>query len=1052
MNTKFYLNFDQEFERRLNEKPTLKHLVEMEHMTLEFWELLNVLEKVKNQNQSGPTFSFLDGPITANNPMGVHHAWGRTIKDVVQRFKSMQGYSLRYQNGFDTQGLWIEVEVEKSLNLNSKRDLEKYGLANFAEKCKERLNKYSAIQTEQSKRLGQSMDWDHSYYTHTDENISSIWHFLRHCHEKGWLYKAYRPMPWCARCGTSLSQHEQADSYKEISHTCVYAKLYAPVENFSLVVWTTTPWTLPANMAIAVHPELMYTKYQNPETLEVLVAGAWLRESHFKKWKVLETFPGAKLEGLQYQNLFRDLEKSGPELKPVVLWTEVSEYEGTGLVHLAPGCGAEDFELGKLYNLEVVSPLDENGVYETGFGKFSSQFYREVNNMVTEDLETNNSLFLVESYLHRYPHCWRCKEELVYRSVEEWFISTDEMRPLLKQAASEVKWTPEHVGKLFQNWLDNMGDWCISRKRFWGLPLPFYQCECGHLNIVSSKEEFESRVVGDFSKVKELHRPWVDEVLITCENCNQPVNRVSEVGDCWLDAGVTPFSTLEYFSDLDYWSKWYPANFICEMREQVRLWFYSTMFMGVALTGKTPYQQVVSYEKVHDKFGKPMHKSDGNAIWFDEAVEKVGADPLRLYYLSQNLGSFMNFNLEEADKYSKALLTFWNVLKFLQPLAKLDNFVFEGLNGLTILDKWLLSRLDHFRLSLYECLEKYQLTRFSQEFLKFTDDVSNWYLRRSRRRFWDSTNTKSKNASYATLTFVLLEFMKLVAPLTPFFSEFMYQNLKRFVPNLKQSVHLEPYPTEYGFFDNELEENMERSRDLVQMVLSLRSKSKLKVKQPLQAVFVLTEDKNFSGFLRKFRNEVKDELNVKKLSLVSSFSKFLQLNVSLNYKTAGKKFKQNLNSVKNSVTSSQDSLRDFYYSDRVTCECNGYQLNRSDLSFKVEPKSGFLKEVNQFCEVILQTDLNDQLYNEGFVREFLRHVQRERQRLDFELDQQVKLEVSVNQQLQDVLNEYESMICKEAQVSKMDWVVDTWSSTPTSLELIYKDKVFRLQVGLTPTN
>ena len=614
--------------------------VEIEKKILEFWQKNKIFEKVRNKNKGNKPWSFLDGPITANNPMGVHHAWGRTYKDIYQRFKAMQGYDQRFQNGFDCQGLWLEVETEKELKFNSKKDIEKFGLANFSKVCRDRVEKFSKVQTEQSIKLGQWMDWKNSYYTMSDENIEAIWYFLKKCYEKGWLYKGTKVLPWCIRCGTSSSQHEMSDEgYAELTHPSVYIKAKLKnKQNEYLLIWTTTEWTLSSNVAVAVNPNLNYVKVKKEGNIY------YLSKSNINKiggdYSILSTLKGKELLGLEYESFYQSLDFQKRIIHKVIPWEEVGEEEGTGIVHIAPTCGAEDYELGKKEKLPIIIPaLDEEGVYNKGFGWLSGKrISKELKKEIIEDLKKRNVLYKIEDYKHRYPVCWRCKEELVFRLSSEWFIKADEIRPLMKKAAKTVRWEPEHVGKLMQDWLLNMGDWNIGRRRYWGLPLMFYECKCGHLEVIGSLEELRRKAIDKkiVDNLPELHRPWIDEVKIKCSKCREIVSRNKEVGDCWLDAGIVPFSTLKYFRDKTYWKKWFPAELVIEMRAQVRLWFYSLLFMSVTLENKAPYKNVFAYEEVRDEKGESMHKSKGNAIWFDEALEKMGADIMRWIYCSQN--------------------------------------------------------------------------------------------------------------------------------------------------------------------------------------------------------------------------------------------------------------------------------------------------------------------------------------------------------------------------------------------------------------------------------
>ena len=606
---------------------------------LKTWDREGTFEALREQNRGGPRFSFIDGPMTANNPMGVHHAWGRTLKDVFQRYKALRGFDQRYQNGFDCQGLWVEVEVEKSLGLNSKREIEEYGLAEFADRCIERVARYSEVITEQSTRLGMWMDWDRDYYTFTDTNIEYIWRFLAAVHERGWLYQGHRSTVWCPRCGTSISQHEVfSGEYKELDHPSLTVRLpLKDREGESLAIWTTTPWTLPANVAAAVNPDAEYVLRED---------GVWIARELAGDATAVKTARGSELVGLEYEGPYDHVPAQQGVVHRVIPWDDVSLSEGTGIVHIAPGAGSEDFELGRIHGLPVLAPIDESGRMLPGFG-FDGVSTNEVEEPIIEDLRSRGLLLEAGRIVHRYPTCWRCGTPLLFRVVDDWFISCDEIRQPMLDANATVEWTPSFYSKRMDDWLRNMGDWNISRKRYFGLPLPFYPCEeCGTLTVIGSRRELEERALGGLDQLRELHRPWIDEVTIACSGCGKEVRRIPEVGDAWLDAGIVPLSTLGWqnpefvpegyatgagkgltkadLPDHAYWEQWFPADWVSEMREQIRLWFYSQSFMSVTLVGQSPYRRVLTYEKLLDETGREMHRSWGNAIDVERRVPGDG--------------------------------------------------------------------------------------------------------------------------------------------------------------------------------------------------------------------------------------------------------------------------------------------------------------------------------------------------------------------------------------------------------------------------------------------
>ncbi|MBS3141709.1 isoleucine--tRNA ligase [Candidatus Woesearchaeota archaeon] len=839
--------------------------IEVEKEILAYWEKNKIFNKLRKKNQGKKHYSFIDGPITANNPMGVHHAWGRTYKDLFQRFKAMQGYDQRYQNGFDCQGLWVEVEVEKELGFNSKKEIENYGLDKFSRACKARVDKYSKVQTEQSKRLGQWNDWDNSYYTLTDNNIEHIWHFLKKCHEKGWLYKNTRVMPWCYRCGTSLSHHELLDGYTDMEHDSTYVFFKIKNKEEYLLVWTTTPWTLPANMAVAVNPNIDYIKVKLNK--KIFYIGKKMSESvlkEFKDHKILDMLPGRDLVNIEYEAPFDSLPINKGNKHKIIPFEGVGEDEGTSLLHVAPGCGEEDHELGKKYSLKEIAPLDEAGIYADGFGEFSNKHVKKVNKEVIETLDKEGKLFQIKKYLHRYPKCWRCKEELVFRLVSEWFISSDEIRPLMKKEAEKVYWYPEHASKLMQDWLDNMQDWAISRKRYWGLPLMFYECQCGHLEVIGSKKELKEKAVNKklVDKLPEFHKPWIDEIKIKCPSCSSEVERVKDVGDCWLDAGIVPYSTLNYLTDKKYWQKWFPAKLIVEMREQIRLWFYSMLFMSITLENKTPYEKVLVYEKVYDEKGKPMHKSSGNAIWFDDGVEKMGADVMRYIYTSQNPQFNVNFGYSVGKEVLNTLKIVWNLANYVQTYCKSKKYT-----KLRVEDRWILSRLENTKLQVLDNLEKLQVHKAHEALQRFLiDDLSRGYGKFIRDNL-DDKNTQ------AVLHICFLDGIKLLAPFLPFMTEKLYLEIS----NKKESIFLEEYPEpDKKLINPELEKQMEILQKIIQDALAERDKVGIGVKWPLSSLKIFC-DKDTEKAISNLESLLKNQVNIKKILVESSKDYKLEL-------------------------------------------------------------------------------------------------------------------------------------------------------------------------------
>jgi isoleucyl-tRNA synthetase len=931
--------------------------VAIEKEILEFWKKNEIFKKLVKKNSKGKRFSFIDGPITANNPMGVHHAWGRTLKDLFLRYKAMQGFNQRFQNGFDCQGLWVEVEVEKDLGFNSKKDIENFGLDKFSKACRERVNKFSKRIIKQSIRLGQWMDWDNSYYTFDDYNIESIWAFLKKCNENKWLYEGTRVMPWCYRCGTSLSQHEQADSYIELVHPGLFVKFKIKNrKNEYLLVWTTTAWTLSSNAAAAVQPDLDYVKVKKGDEYLYLSKGT---TKHLGEHQVVETLKGKDLIGLEYESIYPDFEAQKGIKHRVIGWDLVSEEEGTGIVHIAPGCGAEDHDLGKEHNLAEIAPLDEFGYFIKGFGWLTGKNVKGIASLVIEDLKKRGFLFKVEDYKHSYPVCWRCKEELIFRLVKEWFIKSDEIRPKMKEQADKVFWYPEFVGKLMQDWLTNMGDWCISRKRYWGLPLPFYKCKCGHVEIIGSKKELRQKAVNPklVDKLPELHRPWIDEIKIKCPKCNAVTERVVEVGDCWLDAGIVPFSTLKYFSDKKYWKQWFPADFISEMREQVKLWFYSILFMSVTLEGVTCYRSVLSYEKANDEKGNPMHKSLGNVIWFDDAAEKMGADVMRWMFVKQNPHFNLNFGYTPGKEVHRILNILYNTVQYVKTYCEANNYKPKKITKTDLASKWIISRLESLKKNVTKNLEgmRYHLASKAIEDF-FLYDLSRWYIHIIRSEVKPGEDSKNKEVILNTLYYVVFEMLKVLAPFIPFFAEHCYQEFYRKFEKT-ESIHLMEWPKlDEKLINEELENNMGIARKIVESSFSARQSVNIKRRWPVGEIFVVSEDKNVSKVVKELEDVLLKMCNCKHIHVV-----------------------------------------------------------------KERPKGEFSEADFDFGKVLINKKLDERLLEEAMIRELVREVQDLRKKNKLQVKETISLSLNSDEKTNKVLKTYEKILMKEVSAKKVSF-------------------------------
>jgi isoleucyl-tRNA synthetase len=879
--------------------------IDLEREMLETWRREGTFEALRRKNAGGPTWSFLDGPITANNPMGVHHAWGRTYKDCFQRYHAMKGCELRYQNGFDCQGLWVEVEVEKELGFKTKRDIETYGIERFVEKCKERARRFAAVQTAQSVRLGYWMDWDDSYYTMSDENNYSIWHFLKKCHERGLIYQGKDSMPWCPRCGTGISQHEMHEGYREVTDDSLFVRL--PLRGRDrewLLVWTTTPWTLAANVACAVNPALVYVKARQGEDTYYLAKARTCELASRGPYEIVAEMKGAALDGWAYDGPFDELAaaQGAKAAHRVVLWDEVSETEGTGIVHIAPGCGREDYELSRPLGLPVMAPIDEFGVYLDGYGAFTGRKASEVAESVMADLRSKGYYYRKAPYTHSYPHCWRCGTALLFRNVDEWYISMV-WREEIEASAREARWIPSWGLERELDWLANMGDWMISKKRYWGLALPIFRCSCGWFDVVGGREELRERAVEGWEAFDghSPHRPWVDAVKIACARCGAKVPRIPDVGNPWLDAGIVPFSTMKYRQDREYWAKWFPADLVTEcFPGQFRNWFYALLTMSTMLEGRAPFKTLLGHALVRDEEGREMHKSLGNAISFDEAADRMGADVMRWVFCRQNPVANLNFGWTVGDQTRrKVFSTLWNCYSFFTSYARVDGFDVKEpqvpVAERPDIDRWLLSDLQLLVREANRRFEEYDLAAFIRRAEKFIDDLSNWYVRRNRRRFWReaSRDRRDKLAAYQTLHEALVTLARLLAPVVPFITDAMYRNLVAEQDGeAPPSVHLTSYPQpKEDLIDERLSADMDVVTSAVSAALGIREARKLRVRQPLRELIVVTSDSAKAGALLRFRSQVIEELNVKSLSVREELGDLVAIEIAPRMDLLGPKYK-----------------------------------------------------------------------------------------------------------------------------------------------------------------
>jgi isoleucyl-tRNA synthetase len=969
----------------------------LERELLELWERERTFEQLREQNRGGPRFSFVDGPVTANrNVLGVHTAWGRTLKDVFQRYKALRGFEQRYQNGFDCQGLWIEVGVERELGLNSKREIEEYGLAEFARRCREVVVRSSRALTEGSIRLGQWMDWGNDYFTFSDTNIEYIWRFLKLVHERGSLYKGHRSTEWCPRCGTSLSQHEltQSGVYQERSDPSLFVR-FPLLDRLgeSIVIWTTTPWTLPANVAAAVKPDAEYGLRES---------GEWVAVARYPDESFVQRAPGMELVGWRYRGPFDDLGPGAEVAHRVIPWDDVSLEEGSGIVHIATGAGQEDFELGRIHDLPVLSPVDESGRFYDSYGWLHGLSTTEAADQIVGWLAEKSALLEAGTYLHRYPHCWRCDTPLIWRVTDDWMIAVDELRPALLEANATVEWTPEYMGKRMDDWLRNMGDWNISRRRYYGLPLPIYECECGHVTLVGSKAELAERAVSGLDQLEELRRPWIDEVPIRCEACGETVRRITEVGDVWLDAGIVPFSTLGWenpewilegyatgaaqgltkadLPDHAYWEQWFPADWVSEMREQIRLWFYAQLFMSVALTGRAPFRKVLGYEKMLDEKGREMHSSWGNTIDAPEAFARMGADVMRWQFCAQPPDRNLLFGFGPAHEIQRKLLTLWNSVKFLTDYANIAGWkpTSAALTGppdgdLLALDRWLVARTTALVEEATNGYESWVTVEVVRAFESFVDDVSNWYIRRSRRRFWDGDEIALR-----TLWYALVQGIRVVSPLMPFLTDHLWRTLTSAAAEPPASVHLAGWP-HAPTRDTALLEEVAELRRVVELGRQARATAGVKLRQPLRALVVAG-----AGLAEGHADEIAEELRVKNVSFGEVEAS--ELRVKPNLRVLGPKLGRELSTVRAALEAGE-----FEQLDSGGFRVAGHELGPDEVLVERHGKDGWAVATSDGVTVALELALDDELLREGRVYELIHAVNTMRKERGFELTDRIRL-------------------------------------------------------------
>ncbi len=1019
-----------ESRQAFSEVSTAVDFPKLERDLLKWWKEDRVVEQYLHRNDESDTrFSFIDGPITANNPMGVHHAWGRTYKDLFQRYHNMLGKRQRFQNGFDAQGLWVEVEVEKELGLKNKREIEDYGIANFVERCKERVWTYADRITEQSVRLGQWMHWDDSYFTMSDENNYTIWHFLKTCHERGWIYKGRDVMPWCPRCGTGLSEHEiVTEGYQERTHLALFVAFPLVDEDASLLVWTTTPWTLAANVAVSVHPELTYVLVEQ-DGKRYYVAKDAINQALRSDYTIVSELQGSKLVGRNYAGPFDELPAQADVVHRVIAWDDVSAVEGTGLVHTAPGAGKEDYALSKSNDLDVIAPINEFGHYIDGYDWLSDEYVHDVANRIEKDLRDKGLLYRSHQYTHRYPVCWRCGTDLVFRLVDEWFIDVDGIRERLKEVTREITWYPSFGKERELDWLSNMDDWMISKKRYWGLALPIWECDdCGHFDVVGSETELRERASEGWDEFEgnTPHRPYIDHVKIPCEKCGGTASRIADVGNVWLDAGIVALSTLGYRHDPDYWREWYPADMISEsFPGQFRNWFYAVLFESTVVTDEMPYRNVYSYALMRDEKGKEMHKSKGNAIWFDDAAEEIGVDVMRWLFSTVTPTNNLNFGYHSTDEVRRRfILPLWNSYSFLVTYARIDGWTPDqqpDASDRTLLDRWILSRVNQLAGLVRERMDAYDPTTAAREIEHFVvEELSNWYIRRNRRRFWKPESDADKLAAYATLHEALTTVIRIMAPFVPFITEAIYRNLVAEVqPDAPKSIHLCDFPAPNNdLIDEDLSRDMTAVLQVVRLGRAARSEANLKVRQPLPAVLVHTQDPRGAQAVVRLKDQILDELNVKDVRTLDEVSNVVTWEVKPNLPVLGPRYGKRLGAIRKALgaldaetVAAQVNAGDAVSLEEI--EGDVVSLQPDEILVSLRKREGFAAAQGDGATVALDTELTPELIREGMARDFVRGVQDARKRVALKIEQTITLGYTADADVAEAIEAHRDLIAKE---------------------------------------
>ena len=1029
------------------------NFVDREKKVEEFWKENHIFEKSMENRKEGETYTFYDGPPTANGKPHIGHVLTRVIKDMIPRYRTMKGYMVPRKAGWDTHGLPVELEVEKKLGLDGKEQIEEYGMEPFIKQCKESVWKYKGMWEDFSSTVGFWADMEHPYVTYYDDYIESEWWALKEIWNKKLLYKGFKIVPYCPRCGTPLSAQEVSQGYKTVKERSAVVRFKVVGEDAYFLAWTTTPWTLPSNVALCVNPDETYCKvkaadgytYYMAEALLDKVLGKLAKEEGEKAYEVLETYKGTDLEYKAYEPLFACAGEAAAKQKKKAHFVTCDNYvtmsDGTGIVHIAPAFGEDDSRIGRNYELPFVQFVDGQGNL-TKETPYAGVFVKKADPMVLTDLDKEGKLFDAPKFEHDYPHCWRCDTPLIYYARESWFIKMTAVKDDLIRNNNTINWIPESIGKgRFGDWLENVQDWGISRNRYWGTPLNIWQCECGHMHSIGSRQELFEMSGDERAKTVELHRPYIDEITLKCPECGGEMHRVPEVIDCWFDSGAMPFAQHHYpFENKELFEQQFPANFISEAVDQTRGWFYSLLAESTLLFNKAPYKNVIVLGHVQDENGQKMSKSKGNAVDPFDALNKYGADAIRWYFYINSAPWLPNRFHGKAvvEGQRKFMSTLWNTYAFFVLYADIDNFdptKYElNYDQLPVMDKWLLSRLNTTVQAVDNDLANYKIPEAARALQEFVDEMSNWYVRRSRERFWAKGMEQDKINAYMTLYNVLVTIAKTAAPMIPFMTEDMYQNLVRSVDkDAPESIHLCDFPTvNEAWIDKDLEADMKELLEIVVLGRACRNTANIKNRQPIGTMYVKAE-KKMGEF---YTDIIADELNIKEVKFADDVESFISYSFKPQLRTVGPKYGKLLGGIKQALTDIDGTaaMKELRGNGVLKLDINGndVELTEEDLLIETAQTEGYVSESDGETSVVLDTNLTPELIEEGFVREIISKIQTMRKEAGFEVMDKIKVYAHGNDKIQEVMKAHEDEIKSEVLADEMvlgetDGYVKEWN-------------------------